>query len=58
MIKTKYTQQHLAKLLGISQPTIHTWLSGKKKPTGLYKVALKEKFPKLYEEIMNAEPKS
>lgn len=45
-------QTELATKLGVSQPCISLWLTGKRLPTGLYKKILMEEYPELYERIV------
>lgn len=53
-IKTRISQNIIAKEIGVSQVTVSNWLNMRHKPTGLQKKALKTHFPEILQRIEEA----
>ena len=51
LIKTPFTQAHIAQTLEISQPTVSNWLKMKAKPSNMAQKVLQQHFPELAEAI-------
>ena len=50
-IKSKHSQVHISKVIGVTQPTVSGWLNLKFKPVGLARDAMETNFPDLLKRI-------
>jgi len=53
-VKTRLKQTMIAKITGVTQPTISNWLKLRSNPVGLQRKAMEEHYPELLQRIDEA----